>query len=90
VLQWPWCNRTRSWGFIHRVYDGSAGRGFWRAVWLWLLALTMYVLALALGCFVFATRDPRKANGAHVAGAWLMEGFGGLLKLLLLEWWIWW
>jgi len=66
--------------------DGDFGG----TVWLWLLALTMYVLALALGCFVFATRDPRKANGAHVAGAWLMEGFGGLLKLLLLEWWIWW
>lgn len=57
-------------------------------VWLWLLALTLYVLALALGCFVFATRDPRKANGAHVAGIWLFEGFGGLLKLLCS--WVWW
>ncbi|HEX5242838.1 MAG TPA: hypothetical protein VFW23_06195 [Tepidisphaeraceae bacterium] len=67
------------------------GADFDKFVWLglWLLALTLYVLALALGCFVFATRDPRKANGAHVAGIWLFEGFGGLLKLLFSwDWWI--
>ena len=58
--------------------------------WLWLFALALYVLAFALICFVFATRDPRKANGAHVVGTRLMEGFGGVLKLLFMDWWIWW
>lgn len=66
------------------------GADFGEVAWLWLLALAMYALAFALACFVFASRDPRKANGPHVAGIWLMEGFGGLLKLMFLEWWIWW
>lgn len=63
---------------------------FGDVAWLWLLALAMYALAFAFFCFVFAPRDPRKASGAHVAGTWFMEGFGGVLKLLFMDWWIWW
>ncbi len=63
---------------------------FGEVTWLWILALAMYALAFALGCFVFASRDPRETSGAHVVGARFMEGFGGLLKLLFVEWWIWW
>jgi len=66
--------------------DGDFGG----VAWLWLLALAMYALAFAFFCFVFASRDPRKTSGAHVVGTRFMEGFGGVLKLLFGEWWIWW
>ena len=56
-----------------------------------LLALVLYIVALTLACFVFASRDPRKADVGRVM-TWadkISEGLSHLLTVVirLCEFW---